>query len=214
MPTVYFDNYLHAVLNPLPALKKTFEVELGFLKGHLHENAVVLDVGCGIGRPTIELASFCKKIIGIDSDKRMLEKAKERGKSHKNLEFHQMDALSLQFPAAYFDVTYSTFNLIGTLEKSQRQKLVDGMASVTKPGGTIINTTWRDEPEVTVFLRKYYPSIGIEVIEIDETKSVTSKGEFDRLSKKELADYYKAAGLKKICFFEIEPVWRAVVGTK
>lgn len=214
MSAVYFDNYLQAVLHPLPALKKTFEVELGFLKGHVHPQAMVLDVGCGIGRPTLDLAPFVKKIVGIDNDHRMLNWAKKRKSVHKNLDWVSMDALQLGFPMGTFDVSYSTFNLIGTLEQKHRQKLVNEMAKVTKQGGKVINTTWRDEPEVTRFLRAYYPSIGIEIIEIDEAKSVTSKGTFDRLSKKELVEYYKAAGLKNIRFFDLPPAWRAVVGTK
>lgn len=212
--STYLQNYLRAIRRPLLSLKKTFEVERGFLKSRVQPDFVVLDVGCGVARPTTDLAPFVKKIVGIDNDVRALKIAKKKCKRFKNIELRRMNALGLHFPSNSFDVSYSTYNLIGSFEKKDILRFVREMARVTKKGGQLINVTWKNDPAVTRFLSRYYPSIGLSIIELDETKTVTDKGTFDRLSKEDLRRYYKKAGLKKIRFFEIEPVWRAIVGTK
>ena len=62
----YIRIHYRAVKKPLPELKKTFEAELSFFKKNIKKDFIVLDVGCGFGRPTIQLAPFVKTIIGID----------------------------------------------------------------------------------------------------------------------------------------------------
>lgn len=207
-------NYLRAIRKPLLSLQKTFEVERGFLKGRMQPDFTVLDVGCSAACPMADLAPFVKKMVGVDNDARVLKIAKSKCKKFRNVELHRMNALDMQFPSNSFDIAYSTSNLIGSVEKKDIVPLVSEMVRVTKKGGQVINITWKNDPKVTRFLSKYYPSIGLSIVELDETKTVTNKGTFDRLSREDLRGYYKKAGLKEIKFFEIEPVWRAVVGTK
>lgn len=210
----YLKNYLQAINNPLPALKKTFLAELDFLKKTVGGRASLLDVGCGAGRPAVDVAAFAGQIVGIDKDSRMLDLANERLGNLKNVRFVKDDALNMSFTAKTFDVSFSTYNLIGTFKKSERQRAVNEMTRVTKPNGKVVTITWKRDKTATDFLKEYYPSIGIEVFEIDKDKSITSKGTFERLSEKELAEYYKKAGLQDLSFEEIGPVWYAVVGTK
>ena len=63
-------------------------------------------------------------------------------------------------------------------------------------------------------IKKYYPSIGIGIAEADESKTITSKGTFGRISKNELLEYYTVANLKDIKFTDVGPVWMAIIGTK
>ena len=210
----YFDNYIYAVEHPLPELKLTFEKELDFLKQHVKDTFVVLDVRCGIGRPSIVLAPFVRKMVGIDNNKWVFDVAIVNSISVKNIEFLRMNILNMDFPNERFDLTYSTYNIIGSIEKSERQTLINEMARVTKNGGKIINITWKNDKETTEFLRKYYPSIDIGIIHLDDTKTITTKGTFDRLSKEELLEYYKNANLKQIEFIEIGPLWLAIIGVK
>ena len=83
-----------------------------------------------------------------------------------------------------------------------------------KNNSKIINITWKNNKETTEFLKKYYPSIGIEIIESDHFKTITSKGTFERISKKELLKYYASANLKNIEVVNIGPVWIAIIGIK
>ena len=88
------------------------------------------------------------------------------------------------------------------------------MARVTKKGGKVVNITWKDDMKTTRFLQKYYPSIGIEIININALRTITSKGIFERLSKMELEVYYEKAGIHSFEFKEINPLWMAIVGTR
>jgi len=57
-------------------------------------------------------------------------------------------------------------------------------------------------------------SIGIQIIEYSDSKTITSKGIFKRITKKELFKYYTSANIKKIEFIDVESVWFAIVGVK
>lgn len=210
----YVQNYIQAIENPLPELKNTFDKELEILKNNSDKNSVVLDVGCGAGRPADLLSKFAKKIVCIDNDKKMLNVAKERCKKIDNVEILEGDALNISFPDKSFDLVYATYNLVGSLKKSKRQKLIDEMKRVAKKYTKIINITWKDNKETTDFLKRYYPSIGIDIINANESKTITSKGIFERVSKKELFEYYTSANLKNIEFVEVGVVWIAVIGVK
>lgn len=214
MASDYMGNYLKAIASPLPELKESFEAELAFLKSTVSSQAVFLDVGCGAARPAVDVAPFLKHLTGIDKDPRVLEVAQKRCEHLSNAKFVKDDALNLGFTSKTFDVSFCTYNLIGTLKKTERQRLINEMSRVTKPFGKVINITWKQDKVTTLFLKKYYPSIGIEVFEIDKNRSITSKGTFERLPKKELLAYYSKAGLEGIELVDIGPVWVAIVGTK
>ncbi|MFH0955403.1 MAG: class I SAM-dependent methyltransferase [Candidatus Micrarchaeota archaeon] len=214
MNSDYMANYLNAIGNPLPELAKTFEEELEFLKKQVTSRSSLLDVGCGAARPAVDAAAFVKNLVGIDNDPRVLEVAVKRCENLPNARFIREDALNMGFTSKTFDVSFCTYNLIGTLKKSERQRLVNEMARVTRPLGKVINITWKQDKKTTEFLKKYYPSIGIKIFEIDESKTVTSKGTFERLSKKELQEYYSETNLADLAFLDIGPLWYAVVGSK
>ena len=50
-------------------------------------NNTGLDIGCGTGELTKKLASRCKRTIGIDISKGMIEEAKRRSNNY-NIEFY------------------------------------------------------------------------------------------------------------------------------
>ena len=54
----------------------------------------ILDLGCGTGTLTVQLADFCSKVVGVDSSQNMIDKAK---KQFSNVEFLVCDALALPF---------------------------------------------------------------------------------------------------------------------
>lgn len=63
----------------------------------------ILDLGCGTGVLTVQLADLCNKIVGVDSSKSMIEKATEQ---FSDIEFKVCDALALPFDTE-FDVVFS-----------------------------------------------------------------------------------------------------------
>lgn len=88
------------------------------------------------------------------------------------------------------------------------------MSRVAKSSSLVINLTWKRDETTTEFLKSYYPFMGIEVIEIEENRTITSKGEFARISETELENLYKNAGLNNIKFYDINPLWLAIAGEK
>lgn len=206
----YVQNYLHAIRNPLPEMRSAFEAELSLLERYA-ANGVVLDMGCGAGRPAIALSACAKIVIGIDNDPRMLA-ATLGTEYYRNLLLRFADALDTPFLDRTFDLTYATYNLIGSIPVEQRQGLVNEMARVTRKKGQVITITWKDDGQTTDFLRRYYPSIGIELLDIDGQRAVTSKGTFDKVPEVELRRYYRTSGIAVAEVLDVGPVWKAIVG--
>jgi len=91
----------------------------------------VLDVGCGNGILTKEIADFAHEVIGIDSYPAMINMAKLR---YPELEFHVMDACSLQW-ANRFDAVFS--NAVFHFIKTQ-DILLDKINKSLTPNGVLV----------------------------------------------------------------------------
>ena len=93
----------------------------------------VLDVGCGTGVITEEMATRCKgQVIGVDVDPAMVEFAQDRG---DRAEYRVGDAHQLDFPDSHFDVVACHFLLMWL---SNPALAVREMARVTRPGGAVL----------------------------------------------------------------------------
>lgn len=67
----------------------------------LGDNDIVLEIGCGTGNLTAELLKHCR-VVGIEKDRRMVEKLKERFSNEierEKLMLIHGDALKSEFPA-------------------------------------------------------------------------------------------------------------------
>lgn len=62
----------------------------------------ILDLGCGDGVLTVELAKKCKSVVGIDASKAMIDKAKQEYLGDGNIEYYVADGQNL---APWFDET-------------------------------------------------------------------------------------------------------------
>lgn len=73
------------------------EKEIGYNK-----SIKILDIGCGTGRHSIELAKRSYSVKGLDLSENMLDKAKEKAKqAGVNVEFVKADARNFHFPESY-----------------------------------------------------------------------------------------------------------------
>jgi SAM-dependent methyltransferase len=102
------------------------------------EDKEALDVGCGDGSFTMEIAKRARKVVGVDFSEEALARA-AKGRSftaQENVRFQQADANSLPFADAEFDLVVSrrgpmTANM-GTLAEAHR---------VLRPGGLLMEIT-------------------------------------------------------------------------
>ena len=107
-----------------------------YLEVGLKDATLVLDMGCGSGVVTRDIAHLTKgKVIGIDGSFDMVNVAKNMLRDYKNVELSVGEACILPFKDETFDIV--TCNLL-LMWVENPQKVVDEMARVTKPGGKVL----------------------------------------------------------------------------
>lgn len=108
-----------------------------------NKNIRILDIGCGTGRHSIELAKRGYTVVGIDLSESLLKRAKEKA-SEQNLQivFQKHDARNLPF-LHEFDLVImlceGAFPLMETDEMNFQ--ILQNAANALKPNGKIIFTT-------------------------------------------------------------------------
>ena len=107
-------------------------------KSDLAGEQSILDLGCGDGKITAEIANIVKRgsIVGVDSSNAMIELAQKRYPNNKypNLSFQVMDAINLLF-AEQFDLVFS--NAVLHWVKNHKP-IVEGIYRSIKPSGKIL----------------------------------------------------------------------------
>ncbi len=106
----------------------------------------VLDIGCGCGETTLELAarvSVGGSVFGLDISNPMLARARERARRAdlSNVEFHQADAQTYEFDAAGFDLLFSRF---GVMFFSSPVDAFTNLLSALRPGGRLVFVAWQE----------------------------------------------------------------------
>jgi len=109
-----------------------------YLEVGIKDADLILDVGCGSGMVTRDIAHLTKgKVIAIDDSDDMLKVAKDVLKPYMNAELRVGNAEKIPFKDNTFDIV--TCNLLLMWAKNP-QKVVNEMNRVTKPGGTVLAT--------------------------------------------------------------------------
>lgn len=114
-----------------------------FLEGNLGPSMHILDVGCGIGGPTLNLAEMSgARVTGVNVVERQVqiarERAAERGLSDR-VRFEVADAMSLPFPDASFEavVVFESGCYMPDKARFYRE-----CARVLRPGGRFLGIDW------------------------------------------------------------------------
>ncbi|MCF8241314.1 MAG: class I SAM-dependent methyltransferase [Melioribacteraceae bacterium] len=82
------------------------------IKSVIRENSTLIDIGCGTGRLTTQIAGKCKSVTGIDLSSKNIELAKSKltGSPYKNIEFIHTNAADLNGSIdSKFDYAVLTF---------------------------------------------------------------------------------------------------------
>src|SRR3989339_1496348 len=114
------------------------EKELGFDK-----SKHILDIGCGTGRHSIELAHRGYKVTGVDLSRSQLESARKKAKDRNlEIEFIEKDARELTFENSFdmaIMICEGGFSLMETDEMNF--KILQNAAKALKENGKFIFTT-------------------------------------------------------------------------
>ena len=113
----------------------------------LHKNAKILDLCCGLGRHSIELAKRGYRITGVDVTSQYLEIA--RNKSEKRgvkIDFIESDMRNISFYEK-FDVVINMFTSFGYFEEDKDNlKVLQNISNALKPEGKflidVVNRDW------------------------------------------------------------------------
>ncbi|ASJ09211.1 SAM-dependent methyltransferase [Thermococcus siculi] len=98
----------------------------------------VLDLACGTGIPTLELARRGYDVIGLDLHEEMLEIARRKAKKEGlKIKFIQGDALKIEFEEE-FDAVTMFFSSITYFDDSAIQQLFNSVKRALRPGGVFI----------------------------------------------------------------------------
>jgi len=116
----------------------------------------ILDVGCGVGFLSYEIAlqtGDSGRVSGIDQNSEMIRHANKRCENLRNTEFSEANANDLPFPEESFDAACCTQVLLYVNDVAQ---VISEIKKVLKPAGRIIivETDWRG-----VVLNSDYDSI-------------------------------------------------------
>jgi ubiquinone/menaquinone biosynthesis C-methylase UbiE len=95
----------------------------------------VLDVGCGTGVQTVELAKFGEQVVGLDISRELLKIAQDKCQHKPNVLLLEADATKIPFPDDYFDAVFSYGDVLSHIP-DYKTALAE-MARVCRPGGTV-----------------------------------------------------------------------------
>ncbi|MCA6214504.1 class I SAM-dependent methyltransferase [Thermococcus bergensis] len=113
-------------------------VEEIFKKDAKREVKRILDLACGTGIPTLELAERGYDVIGLDLHEEMLKVARRKAEERDlGVEFLQGDALEITFENE-FDAITMFFSSIMYFDEKNLKKLFNGVVKALRPGGVFI----------------------------------------------------------------------------
>ena len=133
------DDYLHGHVEPVLRSHRwrTAENSAAYLLGHLRPTDQLLDVGCGPGTITVDLARRLPDggVIGVDRSDDVIDEARAAaGADAANIEFRAADLYDLPFDDDRFDVVHAHQVL---QHLSDPVAALREMARVTRSGGIV-----------------------------------------------------------------------------
>jgi spore coat polysaccharide biosynthesis protein SpsF (cytidylyltransferase family) len=102
----------------------------------LEPSDVVLDIACGAGEGTAQLAPKCARIVGCDLDGPVIAEAQARG--IPNATFEVQDGCALSYPDGFFSAIVSSNTLEHVVDD---EAMLRSFHRVLRPGGRLILET-------------------------------------------------------------------------
>lgn len=127
----------NAVAFGLDDIWESGKSEAAILTPYFDTNAVVLEVGCGIGRILFHVAPLCLELHGIDISQEMVRKADANLRERENVRLHVGTGYDLPFPDMAFDFAYSC-RVFQHIPKNIALNYLKEVYRVLKPGGRFV----------------------------------------------------------------------------
>jgi len=127
-----------------PRVQRYLEAEVNHVMQKIHPEDIVLELGCGYGRILPQLAQKAKWVIGIDISLGSLLLAQEMLHGISNYLLLNMDAVQLAICDQVFDRVVCIQNGISAFHVNQQDLLRESIR-VTKPGGTVLFSSYSDK---------------------------------------------------------------------
>jgi len=118
--------------------RQKYQRMLSMLPGRRYRD--VLDIGCGLGVLTRQLAPFGEKILGLDISNTAVTEARERSVGFANLEFAQDDVMDFDPGLRQFDlvVLADTLYYLTPLSDDRLKTIAGKMHDLLAPGGVLL----------------------------------------------------------------------------
>ena len=143
--TFYDEHYLKEYAQGLTPERTQREVD--FINGTLNlpqaapgatGGARILDLCCGHGRHTVELAAAGYSVVGQDLSVTFLDLAKDAAAARNlQIQFVHSDMREIPFEGE-FDAVINMFTAFGYFDDEENQKVLDAVARALKPGGKFL----------------------------------------------------------------------------
>lgn len=171
--------------------RRTAVDSAAYLLPYLETDMRLLDVGCGPGSISVDLAGMVSAVVGIDAADAAIERARAEaaGRAVGNIEFHVADACVLPFDDNSFDVVHA-HQVLQHLAHPIRA-LVEARR-VVKPGGLVVA---RDADYGTMVHDPHEPRLD-RWLELYHRVARHDGGEPD--AGRRLAGWFQAAGFTDI----------------
>ena len=185
----------------------------------------LLDIGCGTGSLSLALSTTFKKVVGIDLDEAMLEKARQVANEKTNLEFFLLDMLEIDshFYSETFDgiVCYgNTLVHLSSLEQisfffkkclrllTPHGKLLIQIINYDRILDQKINSLPTLENNDIQFIRNYHYNAGMHLIDFETILTIKATNQIIRnrvplfpVRKSEIEAALLDVGFNKLKFF-------------
>ncbi len=133
----------HAMFDPISPANTVREVEQILRAAKPRPGARILDLGCGIGRHSLEFAKRGFDVIGLDFSKDYLTQANRAKRQMKlpNIHFVQGDMRKIEryFPPASFGLVICVRDTFGYFDdRKDDKRVLSGAARVLEPRGALL----------------------------------------------------------------------------
>lgn len=193
------ERWYEAQDDPIALLRNQHKLEMPWILDVIRRNigyhAEILDMGCGGGFLSNDLAAAGHTVTGIDLSTSSLRVAESRDRTH-SVRYQQGDVYQVPFPRESFDVV-TAMDLLEHV--SDPQKVISEATRVLRPGGLFLFNTFNKNPLAWLVVIK-----GMEWFVKNTPKNYHVYSLF--ISPKKLENWMEEVGLEPMEIRGIRPV--------